>query len=167
MFRLAIYGLVFLMFSACSRGSKQEADAATAQERLFTFQGTPQVVKIKGEALQQVKEWKEFAQLERSFDVMFQASTNEDLVLAIDGILESEGLVNGANAPELYKTMKIKSRQKVMRTFLLKTKAGLANNRDVTEGVKEMLVAYNALRNQLNSIANNQLDTKLILNETP
>lgn len=158
--------IVCWLFLGCGDTQSDAVDEKAKQERLFTFQGTPSIVKVSGDAISIANGWKEFSQLERGFDVMFQSTSNEDLILAIDDLLEQEKGLREGEYPEKFDSMKIKSRQKVFRTFLLKIKAGLGNNRDVTKGLNEMLIAYNALRSQMNTIANNQLNTELILNES-
>ncbi|NKI30887.1 hypothetical protein [Croceivirga thetidis] len=158
--------VLILAVGGCRKAPETADNGDSAEISLFTFQGTPNVLKLEGEAISISSNWKEFAQLERGFDVMFQATTKEDLILAINDLLDSEKVLREGEYPEKFDTAKIKSRQKVFRTFLLKIKAGLANNLDVTEGLKQMLSAYNALRNQMNSIVNNTLDTELILNES-
>ena len=167
MLRNSFFIVISVLLLSCGNSQTEEIDDTLKQESLFTFQGTPTLIKFSGEAVSLAEGWKEFAQLERGFDIMFQSSSNEDLVLAIDDLLEQENTLGEGEYPEKFDSMKIKSRQKVFRTFLLKIKAGLANNRDVTEALNQMLVAYNALRSQMNTIANNQLNTEIILNEAP
>lgn len=153
-----------LIILSCGK-TIEKADKETVRKKLYTFQGTPNLVKIKGDAREITLNWKEFTQFERAFDVMFQSSSNEDLELAINDLLDQEKIVRKSEYPTAFNSMKIKSRQKVLRTFLLKVKAGLIYNREVTEYLKQMLVSYNALRSQMNSIVNNELDTELILNQ--
>ena len=163
--RILVLMMGIALFFGCGDGEPQTEDQTLDQGRLFTFQGTPNVINLKANAITLIKNWKEFSELERGFDVMFQATANEDLVLAIDDLLEREKVLGESEYPEEFNTMKIRSRQKVLRTFMLKVKAGLAYNRDVTEGLKQMLTAYNALREQMNTITNNQFNTEFILNE--
>lgn len=152
------------LFFGCGDGEPQTKDQTFDQGRLFTFQGTPSIVKLKSNAIILTNDWKEFSELELGFDVMYQATANEDLVLAIDDLLEREKMLGDSEYPEEFNTMKIRSRQKVLRTFMLKVKADLAYNRDVTEGLKQMLTAYNALREQMNTITNNPFSAEFILN---
>lgn len=67
--------------------------------------------------------------------------------------------------PELFDTFQVKSRQRVLRTFLYKTKASILENQPTTEPTVKVLDAYNSMRKQLNVIMNSQLDKKLILDE--
>ena len=66
--------------------------------------------------------------------------------------------------PGNFDKLQIKSRQQVFRTFLYKVKGNLNDRRDVAESMDQMMVAYNALRNQFNILSNNTLDANLILN---
>ena len=67
--------------------------------------------------------------------------------------------------PELFDTFQVKSRQRVLRTFLYKAKANIMENQPTTESIVDVLEAYNNIRRQLNVIVNSQLDKKLILDE--
>ena len=152
------------IFYGCKKEVKPEVvqDAGT---EFVSFQNTPKTRTINPEVNDILSSWPEFQAFQNSYDVMYRAENNEDLVLAIDDLLEKEKGLRESTYPETFNKEQIKSRQKVLRTFLLKVKASLAEGTDVNEPIKQMLTARNAYRNQFNLIISSKLDTKLILNE--
>jgi len=96
---------------------------------------------------------------------MYRAVNKEDLILAIDDLLAKEAVLRKSSYPEQFKKPQITSRQKVLRTFLLKIKGGLDESTPVNDAIKQMVISRNAFRNQFNVIVNNKLDADLILNE--
>ena len=152
------------IFYGCKKEVKPEVvqDAGT---EFVSFQNTPKTQTINPEVNDILSSWPEFQAFQNSYDVMYRAENNEDLVLAIDDLLEKEKGLRESTYPETFNKEQIKSRQKVLRTFLLKVKASLAEGTDVNEPIKQMLTARNAYRNQFNLIISSKLDTKLILNE--
>ncbi len=162
--KLWIYFLLIGIVFSCKKETQPEVADANLSE--FTaFQNTPKTQDINAEAMIILKDWAEFTSFQKSFDFMYRAGNNEDLVLAIDDLLEKENNLRESKYPEEFDKTQIRSRQKVLRTFLLKVKASLVENTDVNEPVKQMLTARNAFRYQFNIIVSNKLDTKLILDE--
>lgn len=125
----------------------------------------PEKVSINPDATAIVEEWQQFKDLNASMDVLYKATNNEDLALAIDDLIEKEKKMADGEYPELFDTFQVKSRQRVLRTFLYKTKASILENQPTTEPTVKVLDAYNSMRKQLNVIMNSQLDKKLILDE--
>jgi len=151
-------------------GGCKKTDKTTAQvntEALeFNYQKMPEKNQINAEATAIVSEWPQFKDLNNSIDVLYKATNNEDLALAIDDLIEKEKDLAAGKYPEPFDTFQVKSRQTVMRTFLYKTKASIMENQPTTEPTIKVLQAYNSMRSQLNVIMNSQLDEKLILDET-
>lgn len=158
--------LTFLFLGVgCGNNTNEEAVQETKSTVLFTFQGTPTIIILGASAKDMSRQWTAFKSLETSFDIMFQSATNEDLLLAVKDLLQKTKDLEVSKFPNEFDNQKIKSRITILRTFLLKVEAGLEGNRDVSEGIQQMVVAYNNVRGQMNIIANNPLDTQLILNE--
>ena len=155
---------VFLVFFACKKKEAQVVETEDSNVS-FSFQQMPKIAAVNGEATEILNEWEAFQDLNGSFQVLFRASNSEDLALAIDDLLEKEKLLRESEYPKVFETSEVKSRQKVFRTFLLKIQASVADRTDVYEPMKQMLLAYNAIRNQFNIITNNKLDIDLILDE--
>ena len=162
--KLLIYFVLIGVVFGCKKEVKPEVVDNSATQ-FVSFQNTPDTQKINLQAEGVLSAWPEFQALQNSFEVMYRAENNEDLVLAIDDLIEKEKGLRESTYPETFNKEQIKSRQKVLRTFLLKVKASLAESTDINEPIKQMLIARNAFRNQFNRIVSNKLDTKLILDE--
>lgn len=152
--------LVFL--NACKK--EEKATEETPEETVFvSFQDMPDEPSMNDEAIQILSSWQEFKDLETSFQVLYQSSNNEDLALAINNVLEKEKILAESKYPALYDVPQIKSRQRVLRTFLVKVSASVTQQTDVNEPLEQMFSANNAWLNQFNVLVNNQLDINQIL----
>lgn len=155
---------LFLVLTGCKK--QQEPVSEIIGDALFlNHRQMPKKLEINAETTVQVQEWEAFKALSRSIDVLYKATNNEDLNLAIDDLLEKEKELAESNYPKMFDKFQIKSRQRVLRTYMLKVRACIINKADTAQPTIEMLQAYNALRNQLNNIVNGWLDTELILDE--
>ena len=154
----------FLVLCACKK-KPETAEDTKSGELVFEYQRMPDKTPLNSEATTIVLDWKEFEKFNESIDVLYRATNNEDLILAIDDLIEKEKLLEQGTYPEMFNSLQIKSRQRVLKTYLYKVKSSIQENQETTQPTIEMLEAYNALRGQLNSIINSQLDKKLILDE--
>ncbi|NAY92572.1 hypothetical protein GTQ34_11650 [Muricauda sp. JGD-17] len=163
--RKLLYLLIFsLTLFSCRQQDKGDA-TSYVDESGFNYQKLPDKTTINAEALALIEEWEEFQKFNESIDVLYKAKNNEDLILAIDDLIEKEKLLAEGNYPEMFNTLQVKSRQRVLKTYLYKVKSHVLENQETTQPTVEMLTAYNALRKQLNIIVNSQLDKELILDE--
>jgi len=162
--KLLIYFALIIVVFGCK--DEQKPEFTNDSGVLFTsFQNTPKTLSIVPEAYEILNAWPEFKAFQNSFEVMYRATNNEDLVLAIDDLLEKEKVLRESPYPETFDKSQIKSRQKVVYTFLLKVKASLAEKTNLDTPITQMLTARNAFHNQFNTIITNKLNTKLILDE--
>ncbi|GMN10353.1 hypothetical protein MTsPCn9_31810 [Croceitalea sp. MTPC9] len=162
--KLLTYFLLTLIILACKKEVKPDVIDDTSTQ-FVSFPNRPEIQNLNPEAQAVLSKWPEFQEFQNSFEVMYRAQNNEDLVLAIDDLLVKEKALRDGTYPEEFDKLQIKSRQKVLRTFLLKMRASLAEKTAIDEPIKQMLVARNAFRDQFNIIVSNKLDTKLILDE--
>ncbi|WP_437399190.1 hypothetical protein [Flagellimonas lutimaris] len=156
--------ILFSIFGACKKVEKTTAEVES-QDLEFNYQKMPEKTAINPKATPIVEGWEEFKAFNTSIEVLYKATNNEDLALAIDDLIEKEKKMTEGEYPELFNTFQVKSRQTVIRTFLYKVKASILENQPTTEPTVDMLLAYNNMRAQLNVIANSQLDKKLILDD--
>lgn len=153
--------LVFLLMWGC----KRTENVSLAQENgtlAFRYQKMPTKQPIHAKATALVDTWEAFRALDESMEVLYKARNREDVSLAIDDLIEKEEHLAKSTYPELFNTFQVKSRQRVLRTYLYKVKSSILEQQQVTEPAVEMLEAYNALRKQLNRIVNNPLDKALL-----
>lgn len=147
-------------------GCKKSAGPATVQTNdtlQLEYQRMPEKLPLSPDSGPKVEAWEEFMALGKSMDVLYRATNNEDLALAVDDLIEKEKELAIGEYPEAFDTQSVKSRQLVLRTYLYKLKASIMENQPTTGPTIQMLEAYNAIRKQLNLIVKTQLDRKLIL----
>ncbi|UJH68740.1 hypothetical protein [Allomuricauda sp. SCSIO 65647] len=165
MLKFRVILLLFLALMACKDDKRDLTSAQQTDSGTFNHQRMPSRIEINTKASAILDQWEAFGNFSRSFDILYRARNNEDLILALDDLLEKEKLLAASEYPETFNRAQVKSRQKVVRTFLLKARAQALERRDATESIIEMFKAYNAYRNQFNILVNNPLDSKLILDE--
>nr|WP_299382650.1 hypothetical protein [Allomuricauda sp.] len=156
--------LVCMVLLGCN-GKEAPGEDITTEELVFNYQKMPKRTGLNPEATEASEQWPEFMELNNSFNVLYQAKNIEDLALAIDDLIDKENALAKSEYPEVFNAFQIKSRQRVLKTYLLKVKASILNNAETTAPTVEMIEAYNAMRSQFNVILNSQLDSKLILDE--
>ena len=150
-----IYVSVFILLGSC----KQQENIAAVEEKAEVFFSVDSIPKPK-----ELNE-EEFIGLENTFESLYRVANREDLVLVIEDLIEKQKTLEASTYPATFDIPQIKSRQKVFKTYILKTKGNL-EYRDGTKGSTiEMIEAYNAFRNQFNVIVNSRLDTLLIFSE--
>ena len=162
--RLVCCAILVLVAIACG-DNKEQAETETAVASQWAIDSLPKPAALNSKSLQILKEWPEFNALDQSFDAFYKAENREDLILIVEEFVEKQNILAASEYPEEFNIPQIKSRQKVLKTFILKTKAALEYRTDLHEPTKELIIAYNALREQFNVTVNNTLDTNLILLE--
>ncbi|NJB71732.1 hypothetical protein GGR42_002194 [Saonia flava] len=160
--KLFCLGMIFLLFVSCDGNKKDEVtNVDTAQE--FSLGKLKKPIATNPKAKEILNKWPEFNALETSFNALYNVNSQEDLTLVIEDLIEKQKLLAASNYPLQFNVAQIKSRQNVFKSFVLKTKGDLEYRIAPQESVKEMVTAYNALRNQFNVITNNPLDIKSLL----
>lgn len=160
-----LYFLVLLMILGSCK--ERVSEAATGEVSNFEAMANelPKVVPVNTKARVILDTWKEFYSFDKSFERIYTIDYREDLVLVIDDLVEKQKLLEKAVYPEEFDIPQIKGRQKVVKTYILKTKGDLEYRQDPENSIKEMITAYNALREQFNVTVNNTLPTELIENK--
>jgi len=158
------YLIVFILLGSC----KQQATIETAEEKaevFFNVDSLPKPNVINKQAMTILKEWQEFNGLETTFESLYRVANREDLELVIEDLIEKQKSLEASTYPVTFDKPQIKSRQKVFKTYILKTKGNMEYRVGTKASTIEMINAYNAFRNQFNVIVNSKLDTILILGE--
>ncbi|MCL6266985.1 hypothetical protein [Flagellimonas myxillae] len=153
-----------MLLSGCKEKNADSGDSAF-EEIVFNYQKMPQRANLNPSAAELCEAWTEFGIFNSSFDVLYKARNNEDLALAIDDLIDKEKLLSESEYPGVLDALEIKSRQRVVKTYLFKVKSHILSNSETTEPTIEMINAYNSMRAQFNIVVNSQLDKKLILDE--
>lgn len=157
--------VLILFFLGCGQQQNNEVDNNTEGQVAYDYRKLPNRIEINQKAAAVLDEWEAYVEFSRSFEIFYQARNDEDLKLAVDDLIEKEKAMETSDYPELFDKSQIKSRQRVIKTFLLKTRADLSGNRDATTSAVATVDAFNAFRGQFNVITNNPLDVKTILDE--
>lgn len=161
-----IWYLIFvvIMLLACKN---QENNTAPSTHSLVEFNADSLPLRnpISSNAQIIVDGWPEFAELETSFDALYGAENREDLIFVIEDLIEKQKLLEESTYPIEFDKPQIKSRQKVLKTYILKTKGALEYRTDIKGPTSEMIEAFNHMRNQFNVVMNNTIDTKSLFDE--
>ncbi len=153
-----------IVFTGCRQ--QQTAEVVADYSSLdFSTSELPKRSNINAKARAILKDWPEFKAFESGFDAFYKVTNNEELILAIEDLVEQQNILAGSEYPETFNMSQIKSRQKVLKTYILKVKAASEYRIATKEAALEMIAAYNAFRNQFNVIVNNRLDTELIFDD--
>lgn len=162
--KILFYGMLFLMVVSCKKEKSKEIEAV-ATDTFFNVDSLPKPIPINDKAMAIIKDWQEFKNLETTFESLYRVDNREDLALVIEDLIEKQKMLEASSYPETFNRPQIKSRQKVFKTYVLKTKGNMGYRVGVKESTLEMVTAYNAFRNQFSVLVNSVLDTSLILNE--
>ena len=162
--KLWVASLIILLIVSCRQDKNADLNVA-GTELEFKNEDLPKRVRINPRASIIIQEWPEYNAFDTSFDAIYNATNNEDLILAIEDLIEKQKLWEDSAYPESFDKPQIKSRQKVLKTYILKVRTALEFRDDVTAATIDMIHAYNALRSQFDIIMNSTLDPKLLLDE--
>jgi len=162
--KLFVIGLTVLLLFSCGNNQSTE-QLVDANELEFDVQKLPKKSILNGKAMAILETWPEFNELDVAFDALYSVENNEELILLIDQLIEKQNALTSSTYPEAFDIPQVKSRQKVLKTYILKVKATLEYRKDPIEPTIEMVTAFNGMRNQFNVVVNSTLDTKMILDE--
>jgi len=162
--RLCVLVLMALLVSSCEPKPQKDSENTVATYEINQKEW-PKKLETDSKLKSDLSNWKEFVMLESSFDALYNVNNTEDLTLVIDDLVEKQKELTDSKYPENFDIPQIKGRLTMFKTFLLKVKGDIHYRLDVQTSTLEMINAYNAFRNQFNIIANNTLDTKILLEE--
>ena len=155
---------IILLLQACQESGK-EGESTKEEVQFFSLDSMPGRVALNSKAATIVRDWREFNELETGFDALSTVANEEDLILVLEDLVEKQKRLEQGPYPVEFDIPQVRSRQKVMKTYIFKTRAAAEYRIDATAPAIEMIEAYNALRTQLNVIVNNTLDTELLIDE--
>ena len=103
--KLLTYFLLTLIILACKKEVKPDVIDDTSTQ-FVSFPNRPEIQNLNPEAQAVLSKWPEFQEFQNSFEVMYRAQNNEDLVLAIDDLLVKEkAITNNKNIRKPLKTI--------------------------------------------------------------
>lgn len=162
--KMFVFLVVLIMLSSCRDAVSETAKVQESGWEIVA-DSLPKKSRVDPKAQAILDIWKEFTLLERSFDKMYTTEFREDFVLIIEELIENQKKLEAAEYPEAFNIPQIKGRQKVFKTYVLKTKGNLEYRQNPKQSIVEMIEAFNDLRNQFNVEVNNTLPEELRTNE--
>lgn len=161
-----IYYLLIILFALHScKDDKVLLDETNPLESGLAANTFPLKLKLNSKSEDLVKDWLAFKAFDANFDRIYKATYTEDLVLIVEDLVENQKKMEASSYPVAFDIPQIKGRQKVLKTFVLKTKGDLEYRQDPTASIEEMIAAYNNFRNQFNVEVNNTLPEEFLSNE--
>ena len=158
-----VVSYVFLMLLlSCKGGNDQATTGDVSSFEMQTEKWAKKTV-LNPKTTEATKDWEAFNALQASFDAIYNIGNTEDLSLVLEDLIEKQKALEDSEYPEVFNKPQIKSRQKVFHTFILKTKGDIIYRIEAQESVLQMIETHNAMLNQMNSITNNTLDLKTLL----
>jgi hypothetical protein len=143
-FFLAILGVL-------SCGEKQvEKQEATGVSISLDYSDLPDFRPLSIKADSIVKEWPAFDALDQRMAALKLVVSLPDLKMLISELIEKEGAILKDGYPKDFNTPEVKSRQRLLRTYLLKTQALIDQSQDPKAATLETIEAFNSLKDQLN-----------------
>ena len=151
----------------CFMSCKEKSIQASIADDVSTLDTKEWIKKamVNAKANSILESWPEYNAFDTSVEVLYKAENLEDLAIALEDLIEKQKLLLKSKYPEDYNVPQIKSRQKVVLTYMLKLKADLEYRLPTEVSTRELLEANNAMRTQFNVEINNPLDNSLILEE--
>lgn len=163
--KIFIFLILFGVFFSC-RDAVSDTEKVQDPGWEIVTQTLPQKVRVDPKAQSILDTWKEYTVLERSFDKIYTSEFREDFVLIVEELVENQKKMESSEYPTTFDIPQIKGRQKVFKTYVLKTKGDLEYRQNPKESILQMIEAFNDLRNQFNVVVNNTLPEELRANET-
>lgn len=163
--RIILSICLLLLFTVSCRESGGATTESQKEQPFLQLTVLPQRVLLNAKASDLTKSWIAFNSLNTGFDALYTVENAEDLALVLDDLVERQKLLEESAYPAAFDLPQVRGRQRVMKTFILKTKAAVEYRVDATEPAVELINAYNAMRTQFNVLVNNTLDTQLLSDE--
>ncbi len=163
MMKTILTSFIILMCFSCKQVNNQSVEADA--NYLVSVDNWPKTLKNNSKSKEILDKWTAFNAFDEAINNLYTIENKEDLNLIIEDLVEKHKLLKESKFPAEYNKSQIKSRLKVVHTFILKTKGNLTYSLNPEEPVIELLNAYNALLNQVNIISGNTFDIKTLLDE--
>ncbi len=160
MTKFAICALSVLALLGCRSPGPEEAEGAGSiiEAEISTL---PELVRVDPRAREVLDAWPQYMALEKRLPALAGVKSREEMELLLEELNQICQQLEENAFPEPFEKPSVRSRQKVLRTYLKKLEAANYYRLDYQEPVSELMEAYNALRQQFNVIVNNTLTPDL------
>jgi hypothetical protein len=146
--------------SAC-RDAKEGVVVQTTQTPDSISAALPAEVRILPGTQEAVASWVAFSKFESRMGALLKSGQPEETILLVEELLELTKEIETSEFPEVFDRPAVRSRLKVIRTFLLKVQADFHYRKDPGKSMISLAEAYNAWREQLNRAAGFKLDPEI------
>jgi len=163
MTKTMLLGAFLLLITSCNE--KREKLVENDTNYVISTENWPKKLVVNSKASAILYTWGQFEEFDEAMDALYTVENTDDLRLVIEDLIDKQTVLKKSKYPIEFDISQIKSRQKVVHTFILKTKGNLEYNIDTQETIVDLLKANNAMRNQFNVITNNTLDINTLIEE--
>jgi len=155
--------ILLITVFACNSGesAKEVAEESSSLQAV----SLPELVEIRPEARTILQGWPQFQSLEKRMVALDGVEDSEELRLVLEELSQICEQIEKNAIPERFETPSVRSRIKILRTYLGKLDAALYYRLDHQEPLLELHDSYNALRGQFNVIVSNRLTPELFEDE--
>ena len=164
MSKFSVFLMILLLFSGCNP-KVEEAQESSQETSAQDKRELPAPVQIDAGAREILDSWAEYRSLEDRLSVLAEASNEEEMKLLSEELNQICIRLEESSFPGEFEQPAVRSRLKVIQTYLGKLDAALFYRQDYQEPLFELMVSYNALREQFNVIVRNTLSPELFENE--
>ena len=164
MAKISFFLLLCLLLAGCQSPGEKAAESEGAVSPV-ELQDMPAAVPIDPRAREVLDGWPQYQSLERRMPQLAEAQNEEELKLLLEELDQICEQLEENPIPEPFERPSIRSRIKVVRTYLEKLEATLYYRLEYGEALRELLAAYHALGSQFNVIVRNTLTPELFEDE--
>lgn len=157
---LLLLGIGIVVLSACRNTDKDEVAQSVEVPETISAE-LPAEVRLATPTREALTSWVAFSEFESRMGALLTSEEPEETILMLDELLERTKELEKSEFPEVFDRPEVRSRLKVIRTFLLKVQADFHYRKDPGDSMVQLAEAYNAFREQLNRTAGFKLDPKL------
>lgn len=159
-------GLICCFIWLVSCGSKQEkAVADTTLGASIDYSDVPEFHTYTSEVNQVLLNWPSFEAFKNRVGAVRLVVSIPDLKLLVSELLEKEQLVFQEAYPKEFSIPAIKSRLRLLKTYLLKIQSATELKQDSKSEVLEFVEAYNQLIDQMNLIMAPKIDLNILTDD--
>lgn len=164
MTKIVILGMSLILAVSCKSPDQKESLEATSVIEA-EIQALPELVPLDPRAREILNTWPQYASLENRLSALPEVKNREEMELLLEELNQICKQVEDNAFPAPFEKPSVRSRIKVLRTYLGKLEAANYYLLDYQEPVSELMDAYNAIRQQFNVIVNNSLTPDVFENE--
>lgn len=160
MSKISVFLIALLILSGCNTKAEEASDTPTAVSPPGELT-LPATVQVDAGAREILDGWAEFRSLEDRMAILIETRDEEEMKLLLEELNQICQRLEESTFPEAFDQPSVRSRLKVIQTYLGKLDAALFYRLDYQEPLLELMTSYNALREQFNVIVRNTLRPEL------